>query len=785
MMHTPDESSALTSLRRLADGLLDSAGWRRGAQLQSLNRKTLESLHGIRVNRQPFDRLPVSFAIAMKTISKAEGTRGAKAFESAVIAVTMIVLDAAVRSRSRRPTAQFMIAALTESIGRRPVWLREYIRNAPNIPNHSTISDLCGMTLEEWAVVVHDVNEEARYLRKPALDRLPAVPSASTGPSIADRLAAQSPDAIAQLETPLNYDTRDRSAKLLSVTVAGFRGSTSDTTVSLNRSDKPACVLLWGDNGSGKSTIIDGIEFALQGRIDRSRDFNSSLRPLASNLSSSSHTASVALDDGTCVARTLVQDTQGRYRASEDSVRPGFRIAPIVIRRADILRFLDTDTLSRGTIFFDYFPEPSGPLGARPDEHLSILDEERYSLRVLRADLATRLHRLYPGTEFSLMDRSNLDSFVRHTILQDARTERDETERWSQLDSSTANLITELRETMTRLRQISRELDRGFENLNPVTYRSQLDRVRPLLNSISSHLTASFIDITGATHVTSVQVMAGRSGPLSLDMIVSFTNGRSAFPQQVFSEAYKDLLALLFFLAASEAAAEHGQAKVLILDDVLQSVDSTVRVAAMRYILTRFRGWQIIVAGHDRSWMEQLRRLFSDNGVPFVERIVMHWTFDNGIIISGTAWSLVSSLQDAVSRHDLTGIASAAGLLLEQMSHELSWKLGTSVTRKQGDRYTLADLWPGIEKKLRRSPLAHLCSEITLRLPIRNFSGAHYNEWASEISASDLDTFGKDVLHLHDQLYCQKCSDFVTIHSGGSIAACKCGELIVRLNQGT
>ena len=77
-------------------------------------------------------------------------------------------------------------------------------------------------------------------------------------------------------------------------------------------------------------------------------------------------------------------------------MRPGFRIAPIVIRRTDIIRFLESDALSRGTVFFDYFPDPSGLLGQRPNEELKTLEEERFLLFVARTDLAAPARKHVP-----------------------------------------------------------------------------------------------------------------------------------------------------------------------------------------------------------------------------------------------------------------------------------------------------------------------------------------------------------------------------------------------------
>ena len=127
-------------------------------------------------------------------------------------------------------------------------------------------------------------------------------------------------------------------------------------TLDLTKNGKPVDVLLWGDNGVGKSTLVDGIEFALQGRVDRSSDFTSGPRPKVRNLLSPMAAAAVTLSDGSRVERSLVTNGDGRDIPSHHDVRAGFRIAPVVIRRADILRFLDADALSRGAVFFDYFP---------------------------------------------------------------------------------------------------------------------------------------------------------------------------------------------------------------------------------------------------------------------------------------------------------------------------------------------------------------------------------------------------------------------------------------------
>lgn len=674
----------------------------------------------------------------------------------------------------RTSTGRRMVAELLKGQETVPKAQKEFADSGARI-DPQVLQSVAGLEVIGWRRLVEQCHAVAAQSKVPAADRVNVSTEEPLSLDVASRLAriaaAEGPVEATPLPT---YDASEKHLRLSQVSVTGFRGSPGSVELDLTKNGKPVDVLLWGDNGVGKSTLVDGIEFALQGRVDRSADFASSLRPKVRNLSVPVGEASVTLSDDTKVTRSLVVNEAGRDVTSDLFVRPGFRIAPVVIRRADILRFLDIDGLSRGTVFFDYFPDPSGGLGTRPDEDLKIMDEERSILLVARADLAAQLGAIYPTESGDLANAQHLDALVERLIADvDAAPGEDPVDR---LPETTRRLIKQLRETQTRLRTIKKKVEKGVERNNPVAYRAQLARVEPALRSVGRELTNSFQTITRASHVESLEVLVAKSGPVSLDVVVRFDNGSSALPQQAFSEGYKDLIALLFFLAVTKKAGELGQAHVLVLDDALQSVDASVRVGVMNYLLEHFKDWQLIVTGHDRGWLRQLRPLFNKHGRGVVERTISRWSFGGGIEVSGAARLRVDTVRAGLEQHDERMTAAAVGILLEEICQELSWRLEASVQRRQGDRYSLGDLWPGIAKKLSPFGLKNTIDGINQRMEVRNLLGGHFNEYADSIAWSDVTALADDVLNLYQSVHCSHCDDWAM--KDGSSISCKCGALV-------
>jgi hypothetical protein len=104
------------------------------------------------------------------------------------------------------------------------------------------------------------------------------------------------------------YDRSDADVRVTNITLEAFRGSPKHLSVDFSKGGRPLSAILFGDNGSGKSTIVDAIEFGLQARVGRSTSYDSPLAPSLRSYARTDEinpTVSVRLSDGTMVVRSL------------------------------------------------------------------------------------------------------------------------------------------------------------------------------------------------------------------------------------------------------------------------------------------------------------------------------------------------------------------------------------------------------------------------------------------------------------------------------------------------
>lgn len=320
----------------------------------------------------------------------------------------------------------------------------------------------------------------------------------------------------------------------------------------------------------------------------------------------------------------------------------------------------------------------------------------------------------------------------------------------------------------------------SIESKSKIFPKHLLSQLKEFLEKVSTRLTNSFLHISNLEYLDKIKINYNYDNVLAISVDLILKNGSTCRPNQLLSEANLDLLALLFFLAFIQESAERGQAKLLILDDVLQSIDSIIRVNFISYLLKNFSDWQFIITAHDRLWQRQLIDLMHLYGHQYYNLSVVEWTFERGPKLTIGSSDIKESLNNAISSNDLIGICSQAGILLEQICDNLSISLSASIQRKSGDRYTLGDLSPSVFKLLKKTELKDDVESVEKWLHLRNLIGAHFNEWALALSHEEAIQFSKSVITLLSKIKCEKCLNWLSKNSNQNFYSCKCGNIIIK-----
>ena len=256
----------------------------------------------------------------------------------------------------------------------------------------------------------------------------------------------------------------------------------------------------------------------------------------------------------------------------------------------------------------------------------------------------------------------------------------------------------------------------------------------------------------------------------SLEIGASFC-GQDTRPQAYFSDSHLDTLGLCVFLALS--AMENAEKTVLVLDDVLASVDEphVDRLIEMLYSeALKFR--HCIITTHYRPWKQKLRWGWLQNGqCQFVE--LTKWTATNGL-------TTISSIPDierlrqlvAESPPDCQLVCAKAGVILEASLDFLTLQYECLVPYRQSGSYTVGELLPAVSGNLRQAlrvdvltgsdesgqllyktvNLGPYLDEISRIVQARNVFGCHFNQISFDLLDSDALRFGQQVLGLIEVL---------------------------------
>lgn len=287
---------------------------------------------------------------------------------------------------------------------------------------------------------------------------------------------------------------------ILSLEITRFRGVSSSLRIDFRGNDGvPSSLLVIGDNGSGKSSIVDAIEVGLQGSIGRTTGLQQ--RNVPSPLSFfdlSGATVCIETADNKSIARQFVTSAEGGLEYSP-TPHPDFSVSPLVVRRSDILLFWNTPDERRQSLFFRYFAPESGtgietPLPLKVRELDDQIQNEKRCYRESVANLAELVRQESPDTSVATFD---LEKWITHCVYDgmsaDERQRRRQQGTLQMVPVRQHKLVLKVREHVSKLAKLKKELKalRSATKESP-KYTAKILATSSGLMSVSSFVTDGF-----------------------------------------------------------------------------------------------------------------------------------------------------------------------------------------------------------------------------------------------------------------------------------------------------
>jgi hypothetical protein len=284
-----------------------------------------------------------------------------------------------------------------------------------------------------------------------------------------------------------------------------------------------------------------------------------------------------------------------------------------------------------------------------------------------------------------------------------------------------------------------------------------------------------------------------------LNLEVDFHGRGMHPPHALHSEGHQDTMGLCLYLALAEHLTK-DVIELIILDDVVMSVDADHRREICSLLSSEFPNKQFLITTHDRTWASQLKIRGVVNTKQCVE--FYNWQLNSGPQVNCET-DMWAKIEEDLSRNDITSAAAKLRRGSEEFFASMCDALEGKVQFKLNNRWELGDFLPGAVnqyKKLikdgkqaanswgnkaereRLQELESTANQIVARLELEKWAvneNVHYNNWAN-FTIADFRPVVEAFRDLFDLFMCPHCCSILQLSKTGSQqpagVRCKCGE---------
>ena len=307
-------------------------------------------------------------------------------------------------------------------------------------------------------------------------------------------------------------------------------------------------------------------------------------------------------------------------------------------------------------------------------------------------------------------------------------------------------------------------------------------KIQEILDSLQKEFVRQYNLLHPGEGHKAIKILMDENKHSSASLSAEFSGVKEMHPLGLYSEGHLDSMGLCIFLAFIKKF--NTGLNLIILDDVLTSIDAGHRMKVAKLIASEFKDYQLIITTHDELWANELATVFKNDNMQLKTIRMNPWKLQDGATYSDFVEADWDFYRDEIISGRKQDAVAATGRSLEKFLFTMRKNLHLAIPATFDERYTLGHLYAPFfkwvnKKKINRPDmpdfndhLALLESELDDYWRFRNWSGAHYNDWGEKISSDEALIFVETVEDLVNSLRCPSCSSLVVYDKPSNIIRC-------------
>jgi hypothetical protein len=239
-------------------------------------------------------------------------------------------------------------------------------------------------------------------------------------------------------------------------------------------------------------------------------------------------------------------------------------------------------------------------------------------------------------------------------------------------------------------------------------------------------------------------------------------------PRWVYSDGHLDTVGICVFLALRRFRADRDKAadpKLMILDDIVLSVDLVHGRRLLDLLKARFSDHQVLIFTHNGLFCDWCAQRLPT----YKRKAIARWSLKTGPQLGEYLSSMEYIEQQIASATSPKLLAQAVMNLMDEWLGEARFEYKLPVQAQRGEEYTLNEIWEPFCSRLKEvekamkvpiGRLKPLLDELADLPKMRNRLAAHDNEFAREYPLTTVRETAQRAVELVRTLYCSECSRF-------------------------